>query len=345
MGSGPAPGRPIEGVVETTALAVSLLSFACALAYWDELRTLTGRTRAPSPTPARPPAPALKAVPVAGPASMLETLARDLESPDPRKVSRALDGLANYPPGELSRHLIPLLDGPVDDTRDRIADLLLRHGGEDVLEPLHRYFLGRDESFEGRAAADARPRVRTGPATVTSLTERLATRLGPPEDLQPLPSKPADVIFLDPAGGRPRVVPGLAAGTVPFDAGVLELEPELRARAMADLPATGHPHAADLLTKVVRADPEAMVRAAAAAALADLPPVPGQREALEGAARDPDGSVRWNACYALGRLGDRRAKACLRRAENDADGAVRLAARKALEALGLDPPMPASVDG
>jgi HEAT repeat protein len=87
-------------------------------------------------------------------------------------------------------------------------------------------------------------------------------------------------------------------------------------------------------------DPDTLVRGVAAAALGRVSEELGGLEALEKATHDPEPSVRWNACFALGKMGNPGAKRGLRFAENDPDGSVRLAARKALEALGLDPPMP-----
>lgn len=320
-------------MVGLIAFATTLFFLACALAYAEELGGLTRSfVGAGAAGEAAPPGPRLLPTPAAEPPSrMLESLVRDLEGPDPRRWDRALEHLANYPPGELSRALIPLLDGPADARRDQIADLLLRHGGEDVLEPLHRYFLGREGSLESAAGPTEAPPPTRGRSRETATAERRG-----------------NVIFLKRRGstlsardlGKPAPARKSLAEEQAFPLPVLSLDPALRARAIADLPGTGHPQAYDLLSKVVRGDPDPLVRAAAAAALGGAAGAPSALAALATATRDRDPSVRWNACYALGKLGTKDAKVPLRRAENDVDGSVRLAARKALESLGLDPPVP-----
>jgi HEAT repeat protein len=311
-------------------LAAIFFTAACALAYADELRAVAGSlVPASAPLGAHP----VRVVAAPPPRSMLDSLVRDLEAPDPKRVSRALERLPQYPPGELSRHLVPLLDGPVTETRDRVADLLLRHGGEDVLEPLHRYFLER----EAEESEDLLPPL---PASVSAFpTAQAQGRLG-------TPGVPAKVIPLH-RGRRPRAEfaaedpeRGPQVGDVTFPPEVLSPEPELRAKALSDLAGSGHPHARELLCRVATSDPEGLVRGVAAAALGRLPNHADSQASLGRATQDSDPAVRWNACYALGKLGSRQAKRALRFAENDSDGSVRLAARKALEALGLDPPMP-----
>lgn len=308
-------------------LASILFTAACALAYADELGELTRRLQ-PAAAAAGP-AP-VRSLPTAAapPLSMLDSLVRDLTSPDPTRQARALERLPAYPPGELSRRLVPMLAGPVDPHRDRVADLLLRCGGEEVLEPLHRYFLGRDAAVERHQARER---------------ELLAS-----VQVRPFPAGRAQATPPRGGGGAPGVVlplrrrdrRGPELGDMAFPPEVLSPDPELRARALADLLESGHPHGHELLCRVIVSDPDALVRAVAAAALGRAAEQPGGLETLEKATRDPDASVRWNACFALGKLGNRAAKRVLRFAENDGDGSVRLAARQALEALGLDPPMP-----
>ena len=329
-------------------LASIFFSAACALAYADELRAVADSLR---PTPAAKPAPvtSMRVVASAPPASLLESLVRDLEAPDPRRRARALERLPQYPPGELSRHLVPMLAGPVSDTRDRVADLLLRHGGEDVLEPLHRYFLERE-------AEDDLPPV---PASVSAFPAAQAAESrgsagfdGPPAKVIPLHRdrrvrrQAAAAAAVEAARESAPVLEGRGpkVGDVAFPPEVLSPEPEIRAKALSDLSNSGHPHALELLCRVVASDPESLVRGVAAAALGRLADHEDSQAALARATKDPEAAVRWNACYALGKLGSPRAKRALRFAENDADGSVRLAARKSLEALGLDPPMSAVAD-
>lgn len=300
---------------------------AFAVAYFDELMSLV--RVGPAGDLAAPPPPREAPRADGSPTSMLASLVKDLVSADPRRRTRALERLPQFPPRELTGALVPLLAGPPDETRDRIADLLLRHGGEDVLDPLHRYFLGREEAFEMAASQDPTQPVRLEPR---------------PDAARKAPEGPGRLIPFDlhrRARTRRKPQPEVA-GAPAFPPEVLSPEPALRARAMADLPESGHPQAGELLAAVLRGDPDPLVRAAAAAALGRAPAGDEGLDVLAEAAQDDlDGSVRWNACYALGKRGDRRAKGALRRAENDPDGSVRLAARKALETLGLDPPLPA----
>lgn len=308
---------------------------AIILAYADELRELLLLLRAPvaDPSPVLALAPASPPIPV----SMLDSLIRDLTGSDPARRERAFELLPNFPPRELTRSLVGLLDGPVTDFRDRVADLLLRHGGESVLEPLHRYFRDRDatlEDFEAQEAALATPvQLHRFPS------ERIKpVQTGPRQPLE----GPGVIVPFQPRGAkRGARVRGPVLGDLAFPAEVLSPDPELRAKALADLSVSDHPHAYELLCRVLACDPDTLVRGVAAAALGRLSEDQGGLRALSEATRDPEPSVRWNACFALGKLGNPRAKTALRFAENDSDGSVRVAARKALEALGLDPPMPA----
>ncbi len=334
-------------------VALSLVLAGALLAYGEELAALA-RDRGepagvlvPALVDASGTVPNLEA---GNPTHLLDSLVKDLESPDARRRDRALASLPNYPPRVLARRLVPRLEGPATEAKDRIADLLLRHGGEEVLEPLHRYFLGRVAGLEAEAEDPVAPLVGGRRKAVAreagSRSGRLIRFPEPGEararaarsESAPVPSGESGgaVVRLHREPIRPDA---LAPGAVPFDAGVLDPEPALRAKAMAALPGSGHPHGFELLSRSLRGDPEPMVRAASAVALADLGPACQEISALCEATRDADVSVRWNACYALGRLGRGEAKVALRRAENDADGSVRLAARKALEALGLDPPL------
>lgn len=335
-------------------LASIFFSAAVVLAYAEELRELLG-TLAPTaaPRPALALAPAGPEIPV----SMLDSLVRDVTGPDPARRERAFQLLPNFPPGELTRSLVGVLDGPVNDLRDRVADLLLRHGGESVLEPLHRYFRDRDaslEDFEDLEALDLFQEVDEFEDLEAGFDEPVQVHRFPTERARSAPVEPRSlgqgpgvVLPLRPRrnAGPPRIrhgeTRGPEMGDLAFPAEVLSPDPELRAKALADLPASGHPHGYELLCRVLACDPDTLVRGVAAAALGRLPEEHGGMRSLCEATRDPEPSVRWNACFALGKMGNPRAKTALRFAENDPDGSVRLAARKALEALGLDPPMPA----
>jgi len=321
-------------------LAATAFAAAVSLAYAEELQELLRRLAPAAPRP--PPGETeLRPVPASGASggetlSMLDSLVKDLGHSDPARRQRALERLPHYPPGELSRRLVPLLDGPVDEHRDRVADLLLRCGGEEVLEPLHRYFLDRDELVAGRSAPAAEPeaptrgrRRRRGARIRAFPSERSRGRRQPPEG-------PAPVVCLE---GRRRARKGPGPEDTAFPPDVLHPQPEVRARALSDLLDAGHPHAYELACRVLGADPSPLVRGASAAALGRAPEERGGLEALCAATNDAEVGVRWNACYALGQLGNTGAKRALRFAENDADGSVRLVARKALEQLGLDPPL------
>lgn len=313
--------------MDLTLIATLLLLAACVLAYGDELQELFLGIRPFAHS--NPSSPSAKAQASASPRSMLQSLARDLEGVDPARWRRALEHLPNYPPQELSRVLVPLLEGPPTELRDQIADVLLRHGGEDVLEPLHRYFLGRQESYEAHLEQqDAEVLMGQVQAFPQSRAVAYKPRFGPPG-----PQAEGRVL---PFRSRRR---GPKLGDMSFPPEVLSTDPETRAQALIQLPRQGHPQAYELLCRVVTSDPEALVRGAAISGLAHLPAEDRGLEVLSRATQDSDASVRWNACYALGRLGSPKAKRALRFAENDPDGSVRLAARRALESLGLDPPM------
>ncbi len=326
-------------------LASILFFAACVLAYAEELKELATWARKPTAPQSLAPVSAAPA-----PQSMLSSLLKDLDSPDPKRRNRAFEALPQYRSGELTRSLIPMLDGPINDTRDRIADLLLRNGGEDVLEPLHRYFLERDTVEE---PVQVSAELKQFPVERARSRKARAPHGGTAETSS-APAKPGVLVSLHrpamaPAPHANRPVPvvgtrGLLTGDVAFPPEVLSPEEDIRARAMADLPQTGHPHTYDLLCRVAMSDPSATVRGVAAVALGKQGEQEGGLRALATATRDKDPTVRWNACFALGKMGNPEAKRALRFAENDPDGSVRLAARNALEVLGLDPPMSRALD-
>ena len=113
--------------MDLTITATFFLTAACILAYGDELQELViGFRPKTKPQPSSKDAP--KVLQSKTPLSMLPALSRDLQSSDPARWERALSHIPNYPPQDISKALVPLLDGPSTDLRDRIADLLLRHG-------------------------------------------------------------------------------------------------------------------------------------------------------------------------------------------------------------------------
>ncbi|MBN1825308.1 MAG: HEAT repeat domain-containing protein [Candidatus Eisenbacteria bacterium] len=112
--------------------------------------------------------------------------------------------------------------------------------------------------------------------------------------------------------------------------GALDNEtPEVRHYVSFTLGFFDDPRVVDALLGVFRSDPETSVRCAAAEALGRLESAEAVDPLLD-ALKVGDAKIRQSAAYALGLVGDPRARPALEKAKSDADELVRFFAEEAL---------------